>query len=370
VMKDSDGKAEEIVGCLMDISKTKEMEFESVREERNLSALMELHKRHFNKTEEIYNFVLRESLSCTKSKFSFIALISDDSTLINSLFSGEIIKGCHVEKKIENITINETGICKDVVNKRYPIIVNDYNREIHKDEAIHPEGDALIEKIMGIPVFDGTKLVAVAVLANKAENYDDVDLRAIITLLEEMWQMVKNIGSMRRLQESEERFRSFVQVSPSAVFAADIRGNVNYWSKRLSDLTGMSAHDARGMGWKKCLYPDESELLIGEIEDILGKQKDYRSEHRFVTTDNRVLWGLLQISPIRVSGSELSGYVGTFTEITEKKLAEKEMENRLEELERFRKATVQREFRMKELKEENIKLKNKIMEMKSNLSEG
>jgi len=371
VMKDEKGNPQEIVGCLTDISRTKKIEREAVRGEQNIFTLMEMHKRRFNSDEEIFAFVLKQSLICTASRFSFIGLMSEDAEMIAYSFSREANEvndandeRC-VEKKTGKININEAGVLKDVIRKGYPIIVNDCEKEIEEGQRFYPDRHVLIERLLCVPVFDGVKLVAVAAVANKSENYDDVDLRAIITMLDEMWQMVKNVKSLSQLKEREEHFRTFLQLSPSAVFAADLSGNITYWSRRLSDLTGMTAPDAMGKGWEKCLHPDESDRVIEALEGVMRDRREYKSEHRFVTLDKKVLWGLLQVSPIMTSGSEVSGYVGNFTEITEKKMAEEAMESRLEELECFRKATVQREFRMKELKDENLKLRGKIMELRS-----
>jgi hypothetical protein len=48
---------------------------------------------------------------------------------------------------------------------------------------------------------------------------------------------------------------------------------------------------------------------------------------------------------------------------------EEELKQRVDELERFQKATVQREFRMKELMEENEMLKKRIEEMEGKLGD-
>lgn len=55
--------------------------------------------------------------------------------------------------------------------------------------------------------------------------------------------------------------------------------------------------------------------------------------------------------------------VGTVQDITERKKSEEALKERLDELTRFERATIQREFRMHEIKEENERLKERIKEM-------
>ena len=57
-------------------------------------------------------------------------------------------------------------------------------------------------------------------------------------------------------------------------------------------------------------------------------------------------------------GGKVTGAVVTFWDISERRQNEEALRQRLDELERYQKATVNREFRIKELRDEIAALKN------------
>ena len=69
-------------------------------------------------------------------------------------------------------------------------------------------------------------------------------------------------------------------------------------------------------------------------------------------------------SPLKNADGSLSK-LEIMRDITEKKKGEAELKKRLDELERFQKATVQREFRLKELKDRAAELEKTIEDMKA-----
>jgi hypothetical protein len=86
----------------------------------------------------------------------------------------------------------------------------------------------------------------------------------------------------------------------------------------------------------------------GWTGEVLGLRKGGSIFPRWVST-----------SPIRDPEGRLIGMLSVSRDITERKQAEEALQQRLEELERFQRATVQREFRIKELKDEIERLKGK-----------
>jgi len=67
------------------------------------------------------------------------------------------------------------------------------------------------------------------------------------------------------------------------------------------------------------------------------------------------------VTNIHLDGDKITGVV---LDITERKQMEEKMLKYIDELERFQAATVQREFRMKDLRDENDRLKKEIEDLK------
>ena len=56
---------------------------------------------------------------------------------------------------------------------------------------------------MSIPVFEGERISAVAVVANKKDDYDQSDLRHLTLLMDGMWKLVQRDRSIKALKDAE-----------------------------------------------------------------------------------------------------------------------------------------------------------------------
>jgi signal transduction histidine kinase len=56
---------------------------------------------------------------------------------------------------------------------------------------------------MSVPVFDGTRIVAIALVGNIEEDYDDSDLNQLTLLMDGMWKLIQRRQSDKALRESE-----------------------------------------------------------------------------------------------------------------------------------------------------------------------
>ena len=75
----------------------------------------------------------------------------------------------------------------------------------HPDKKGCPDGHALLYRFMSVPIFEGDRIVAVAAVANKREQYDASDARQVTLLLDGMWKVVQRKKAEEALRESEER---------------------------------------------------------------------------------------------------------------------------------------------------------------------
>lgn len=137
------------------------------------------------------------------------------------------------------------------------------------------------------------------------------------------------------LRRSEERFRTFAQLSPVGLFVTDVDGQPYYWNERLCDFTGMSSDEIADGGWMESIHPEDREMVTARWFESVRNGSDYLLEHRVVHRDGRVTWTIAQAVPLRGDRSQVIGYVGTMADISERKAAEgilKEYSQKLEEM--------------------------------------
>jgi len=132
--------------------------------------------------------------------------------------------------------------------------------------------------------------------------------------------------STEELLKSEKRYQILAEVSPVGIFHTDAKGYTTYVNPRWTQISGFSAEKALGYGWLDAVHMDDKQELISGWEEATDNRNRSLSEYRFVRPDGTVVWVLGQAFPQRNSNNEIIGYVGTTTDITERKKIASEIE--------------------------------------------
>ncbi|XZN98674.1 MAG: PAS domain S-box protein [Microcoleus sp.] len=136
-------------------------------------------------------------------------------------------------------------------------------------------------------------------------------------------------------RKSEARYQTLTEVSPVGIFYTDTLGNCLYVNERWCQIAGITCEEAFGTGWVQSIHPDDRQRVFAEWYRAAQEKLPFLSEYRFQNLDNdSVRWVFGQAVGQIDENGEVKGYVGTITDITERKHVEEE--NRLlnESLER------------------------------------
>jgi PAS domain S-box-containing protein len=124
------------------------------------------------------------------------------------------------------------------------------------------------------------------------------------------------------LQKSEQRFQTLAQISPVGIFRTDPNGSTTYVNPRWCTISGLSAEQALGDGWLSAVHPDDRERLNRGWEESTKLRKTSFSDYRFLRPDRSTAWVLGQAVPEINRENQVVGYVGTITDITDRKKVE------------------------------------------------
>ncbi|HUJ77109.1 MAG TPA: PAS domain S-box protein, partial [bacterium] len=145
---------------------------------------------------------------------------------------------------------------------------------------------------------------------------------AIVTSFVDLTQQKR---AEQRLAESDRRFRALVAHAPVAIFQSDAHGNAVLVNKRWCELTGMTQADAMGAGWVRAVHPEDRERLMARRKQLLETGNGYAIEYRYVKPDGQVVWGIGASTPLRDEQGAITGLLGTFTDLSERKRAEQRL---------------------------------------------
>ncbi|WP_018261584.1 PAS domain S-box protein [Methylobacterium sp. WSM2598] len=121
---------------------------------------------------------------------------------------------------------------------------------------------------------------------------------------------------------AEQRFRALTELAPSIIWFSDPDGRISYLNDRWYAYTGQTPEQAMPFGWAGALHPDDVEPLQGVWARARVRNEFYEGEARFRGRDGAYRWFLVRAEPLRDERGEVLGWIGTDTDIHDRRQAE------------------------------------------------
>lgn len=158
------------------------------------------------------------------------------------------------------------------------------------------------------------------------EGNRDFEARLAPSDKNEVVVFVRNITAgkqaQRELQESEHRYETLTNIAPVGIFHTDNKGLTTYVNSTWCQISGISSEEALGNGWLNAVHPDDRTLLFENWQKVTDVPTISRSDYRFVHADGTITWVIGQAVPEFNLDNQVVGFVGTITDITERKKVE------------------------------------------------
>ncbi|HEY7764527.1 MAG TPA: PAS domain-containing protein [Aestuariivirgaceae bacterium] len=137
----------------------------------------------------------------------------------------------------------------------------------------------------------------------------------------------------RKLKESEDRYRELADFMPQIVWQTDDRGIIQYVNNRWTELTGIPVSEAIGKPWLPGMMDEDLQRAQEAWAAAQARGGIYEHEWRLRLKDGSLRWLLTRGRPIRDERGTILRWIGTDTDITERRDSEaklRESEARLE----------------------------------------
>ena len=162
-----------------------------------------------------------------------------------------------------------------------------------------------------------------------------------------------------KLRMSEIKFHTICASAHDAIITIYNEGRVSYWNEAAEKMFGRTSEEVTGKEIHELIMPERFRKRHQEgfkaFQDtgavpVVGKAVELAALRK----DGNEFPIELSVSAMQIRGEWQA--TGIIRDITERKQAEERLKQQVEELERFKKATIQREIRMKELRTKVEKL--------------
>ena len=144
------------------------------------------------------------------------------------------------------------------------------------------------------------------------------------------------------IKRSEQRYRSLVAASAQIVWLTDAECRVKADLPEWRAATGQSYEDIVDYGWLTAIHPEDRERCTELWRWALETKTPYESEHRLTMADGSVRHFSTRGVPVLEADGRIREWIGTSTDITERRQAEVVLRRAHDELEaRVRERTAQ-----------------------------
>jgi PAS domain S-box-containing protein len=134
------------------------------------------------------------------------------------------------------------------------------------------------------------------------------------------------------LRESERRFRALATTAPVGIFEVDLRGACSFLNEQGAEIFDKPAAECRGFGWMEHVHPEDLERLQERWVEGRERGEEIVHELRIVGVDGRVRWIEGAGRPLVDAWGEIRGYIGTLTDVTERRHGEQDRRRLLADL--------------------------------------
>ncbi|MCK9632130.1 MAG: PAS domain S-box protein [Methanoregula sp.] len=322
IRRDNEGTITHYEGLILDITDRRRAEDALALEKQRMESLLSLSLMGQKPGPEIIAEVVEDAIRLTGSTIGYLATLNEDESVMTMQYwSKSAHESCKVIDKPIVYPVEKTGLWGEAVRQRKPIVTNDYAADSLFKHGI-PTGHVPLVRHMNIPVFDGDRIVAVAGVGNKGEDYNEGDVRQLQLLMQGWWQITVRKRAEEALWESREHYRALIDYSQLAIAVVDVNHKIIMVNPRFSTLFKKPVGDFVG---KYCYNEFEKRATVCPhcpgVRAMVSRKPE-ETETEGVLDDGSRFSARNRAVPFFGPDGAVKGFVEMVEDITERKRAE------------------------------------------------
>ncbi|TAJ50947.1 MAG: PAS domain S-box protein [Nevskiaceae bacterium] len=132
-------------------------------------------------------------------------------------------------------------------------------------------------------------------------------------------------AAVQRIQGSEARWRELANSMPQLVWTCRGDGPCDFLSAQWQAYTGIDEESQLGFGWLEQVHPDDRERLMTRWNESVSRHGTFSVEFRIRRHDGVYRWFDTRAEPILDEAGQIRTWIGSNTDIEDRKQAEAEL---------------------------------------------
>jgi diguanylate cyclase (GGDEF)-like protein len=185
-----------------------------------LNSLLELSQRSLDLSEgDIVQQAIEEAVSLTGSEIGYLHFVNPDQRSIKLKTWSRGARAQCTAVAEDHYPLDQAGVWADCVRLGRPVIHNAY--QSLPDRKGYPEGHSHVVRHASAPIFDGGRAAIIIGVGNKAQDYDDSDVRQLILIGDQILRILQRKRAEEGLREANRQL--LVQLEEIGRLQAELR---------------------------------------------------------------------------------------------------------------------------------------------------
>ncbi len=211
-----------------------------------------------------------------------------------------------------------------VLGAGHTVVVDDLFADSLSDEARTLETAAEVDTraILVVPFLRGDRLRTIVYLnARSARTWAADEVEFMEAVADRTRQLVERAEAEAAIAASEAEFRTFAQVMPNHVWAADAQGLVYWLNDQAYTYTGAGPGTLDRDAWPRVVHPDDRDAAGEAWLKAVRTTTLYETQFRIRRHDGAYRWFMVRAMPILDTAGRPVRWIGTNTDVHDQKEA-------------------------------------------------
>jgi PAS domain S-box-containing protein len=291
------------------------------RSARQQVAVAELGQRALGGSEvdELFAGVVQAATRELDLEFAALLELTRDGRLLR-----RTVHGLPRETVGDVLGPGEDGLPGFTLRSDSTVVVEDYSREERFAHSRMQQALGIASAVAAPIGSKGRHFGVLVVSSRQPRTYSPDDVSFVQSVANVAGAAVERARADDVVRDSERRFRELADTAPALMWMTDPDGHVLFVNEGWLRFTGRTLEDELGDTFASSAHPDDRERLTLAWRAAMKTRDEFRVEYRLHRRDGAYRW-VLEVGVPRYVAGDFLGYVGTATDIHERKQMEESL---------------------------------------------